>query len=139
MSEADLKNVNLMELTPVRVADWIEDGGRITLLRPRYPASGLKGLLKRISWSMSASRIRLDAIGSAAWLRMDGSATVGRIAGELREEFGEEAEPSEERVGTFVRQLRKEGLLGYPGWDHSLLLRQGRRVEPTDSPSKASM
>jgi hypothetical protein len=66
---------------------------------------------------MSASRIKLDEVGSYVWLRLDGERTVAELAGELDAEFGEEVRPAEERLGYLVRLLRKEALVAYPGWD----------------------
>ena len=66
---------------------------------------------------MSASRIRLDDMGSFSWERMDGTRTVQEIAQELRAEFGDEVEPAEERLAPLVRFLRQEDLVRYVGWD----------------------
>ena len=112
-----LQDVNLLDLAPVRQAQWEEAGERVVLHRPRPARGGLKGLLGRISYSLSASRIRLDDIGSFAWHRLDGQTTVGEVAEAMRQHFGEKAEPAEERLGRFVRMLRREGMLAFPGWD----------------------
>ncbi len=112
-----LQDVNLLNLAPVRLAQWEQAGERIVLHRPRPQEGGLKGLLRRIAFSLSASRIRLDDIGSFAWQRLDGRATVGEVAEAMRGHFGEEAEPAEERLGHFVRTLRREGMVAFPGWD----------------------
>ena len=66
---------------------------------------------------MSASRIRLDEVGSVAWRALDGRKTVDGVAEVLRGEFGEGVDPAEERLGQLIWVMRKEGLLRYPGWD----------------------
>jgi hypothetical protein len=66
---------------------------------------------------MSASRIRLDEVGSVAWRALDGDRTVAEVAAMLREEFGDRVHPVEERLGHLIWMMRREGLLGYPGWD----------------------
>jgi hypothetical protein len=66
---------------------------------------------------MSANRIRLDEVGSLAWKSLDGDRTVSEVAALLREAFGEEVDPAEERLGHLIWLMRKEGLLAYPGWD----------------------
>ncbi len=115
-SSVPLEEVNLLELAPVRTAEWKEVGDRVVVERPRPTGSGIRGLWKRASYHLAAPRIRLDACGTFAWKRFDGRLTVREVAGELRERFGESAEPAEERLGEFVRLLWHGGLLSYPGW-----------------------
>ena len=108
-----------MGLAPLRFATWEEEGGRVVVVRPRPSTRGFRGLLDRFFHKMSASRIRLDEVGSSAWLLLDGERTVAEVAALLREEFGEKVHPAEERLGHLIWMLRKEGLLGYPGWDET--------------------
>ena len=113
-----LEEINLLELAPVRLADWSQDEeGWVTLERPRPRSKGLKRLSDLLGYYSSPKRVRLDAVGSLAWKHLDGRPTVAEIARKIRDEFGEEAEPAEERVGLFVRLLRGEGMVAYPGWD----------------------
>ena len=86
-------------------------------MRPPPSARGLKRFKQWVAYQLSAKRVRLDELGSFAWKRLDGRRTVGEVARELREEFGEAGEPAEERLGLLVRQLRGEEFLAYPGWD----------------------
>jgi hypothetical protein len=115
--EKELEGVNLLGLAPLRSAEWEEEEGRIVLLRPEPTARGIKGLFERFFHKMSAHRIRLDQVGSFAWLHLDGERTVGQVAGLLREEFGESVDPAEHRLAQLIWMLRKEKLMGYPGWD----------------------
>lgn len=117
--DSGLQGVNLLDIAPVRLARWEQAGERVVLHRPRPVSSGVKGLLGRISYRLSASRIRLDDIGTFAWRQLDGRTTVRQAAEAMRENFGEKAEPAEERLGQFVRTLRREGLMAFPGWDDS--------------------
>ena len=116
----ELEDVNLLEVTPVRTADWIERGERVVVIRPQPERPGLRGLVDRLLFLLSARRIRLDAVGSFAWLHLDGERSVGQVAELLRKEFGERVEPAEERLGHLVRVFRREGLVGYRGWDEGL-------------------
>ncbi|MDH3403604.1 MAG: PqqD family protein [Acidobacteriota bacterium] len=128
MSGADpVLETNLLDVAPVRLADWEEVDGRAVLLRPRPAARGLKQLLEILSYQLSARRIRLDEAGSFAWLRLDGRRTVAEIAAEMRGELGSAVEPAEERLGTLVRQLRGQGLVAYPGVDDAAGLPPGTR------------
>ena len=63
---------------------------------------------------MAPPRIRLDELGSFAWLALDGRTTVGTIADRVRIRFGEDAEPVEQRLGQFVHILRRERFVSYP-------------------------
>lgn len=120
MSRADpLAGVNLLDLRPVRIADWSEDAeGRVVVERSS-PAGGrgLAGLRARLDHWLAVPRVRLDDTGSFAWKRLDGERSVREVAGAVRERFGPDAEPVEERLGSFVRLLRRERLVRYPELD----------------------
>jgi len=113
----DLESVNLLEVTPVRLAEWEKRAERVVVIRPRPRRRGLRSLISSLLYLLSATRIRLDAVGSFAWLRLDGEHTVGQVAEMLREKFGEDVHPAEERLGHLVRVFRREGLVAYRGWD----------------------
>ncbi len=66
---------------------------------------------------MSASRIRLDAVGSFAWKHLDGELTVAEVGDLMEGEFGDRVDPVADRLGRFVQVMRREGFLAYPGWD----------------------
>ncbi|UCG86990.1 MAG: PqqD family protein [Gemmatimonadota bacterium] len=113
----ELEAVNLLEIRPVRVAQWEERGDRIVVVRPR-PRGRMPGvLLERFFHLLAAQRLRLDEIGSASWLLLDGERSVAEAAATLRERFGERVEPAEERLGHLVRVLHREGFVVYPEWD----------------------
>ncbi len=103
---------NLLEWTPVRVAEWRDVDGGVVLERPPAKRSGIRGF-GRLTAFMAARRVRLDDIGSFSWKRFDGETTVGAVCGALRERFGESVEPAEERLGRFLHSLRREGFLYY--------------------------
>jgi hypothetical protein len=115
--EKELEGVNLLGLTPRRVADWEERGGRVVLLRPLPVTRGLRGLADRFFHKMSAHRVRLDEVGGFAWLKFDGEHTVAEVGEMMRVEFGDRVEPVEERLGKLVWVMRREGFLAYAGWD----------------------
>lgn len=112
-----LETTNLLELAPVRIAPWKEDEGRVVLERPPPFRRGFRKYLDWLSCSLAVRRIRLDEFGSCVWKHLDGVATVAEVAEALRAAFGDSAEPVEERLGTFVRILRQQDLLAYPGFD----------------------
>jgi hypothetical protein len=115
--EQELEGVDLMGLVPFRLAAWDVKEGRVVLVRPSPRTQGLRGILDGFLHRMSANRVRLDEVGSFAWTCLDGERTVAEVADLLRTEFGERVDPAEERLGHLVRLMRREGFLGYPGWD----------------------
>ncbi|MCR4440146.1 MAG: PqqD family protein [bacterium] len=98
------------ELIPVGLVEWQEEDGRVLLLRPRF-SSGLlqKYLLPKLR--PPHFRIHLDAHGSAAWKLCDGSRTLAEVGAALREQFGQQIEPVQERLALFVSQLCRHRLL----------------------------
>lgn len=90
---------------------------RVVVERELPPTRGVTGWLRRLSFLTGVKKLRLDALGTAAWRRIDGSRTVAEVVDELRREFGDGCEPAEERLGMFLGLLRRERLIGYPGWD----------------------
>jgi hypothetical protein len=112
-----LDGVNLLDLAPAPVAEIEERDGKVVLLRPKPRTRGLRGLSDRITTFLSAPKVRLDEFGSFTWRRLDGRTTVAEVAAALREEFGETAEPVEDRLGLYIRLLRREGMLIFPGYD----------------------
>jgi len=115
--ERALARVNLLELAPVRVARWEERGDRVVLIRPRPEVRGLRSALEWLAGQLAPRRLRLDPMGSFAWLRLDGSTSVARVAVAVRERFGDASEPTEERLGQLVRLLRRDGFVVLPPWD----------------------
>jgi hypothetical protein len=115
--DAALAGENLLEMIPLRVADWREIDDRVVVERPRPAARGWRGLGERVSYLLSMRKIRLDERGSFLWHLVDGERSVAEVAEAMRLEFGEQVEPAEERVGHLIRLLRRERLLAYPGWD----------------------
>ncbi|NOZ79696.1 MAG: PqqD family protein [Acidobacteria bacterium] len=113
----DLEGVNLLDLKPVRLADWEEKDNYVVLIRPAPASKGLRRALEAVTTWMSPHRVRLDEVGSTGWTLLDGTRTAGEIAATLRERFGESIEPAEERLGEFIRMLRFQGFVAYPGWD----------------------
>lgn len=100
-----------LALVPVRAVPFeTGDGGRVTLLRPKFVSprwSWLRRFLKRPDF-----RVRLDERGSTLWLAMDGTRSVADLAALARERFGEAGEPHEERCGRFVEELLRGGFAG---------------------------
>lgn len=113
----ELEEVNLLDLAPVRIAPWEDTSEGVVLIRSPPARRGLWTPLEWITYWMAPRRIKLDQVGSFSWKKLDGSSTVGEIATALRSHFGGDAEPAEDRLGRFVRLLRREQLIAFPGYD----------------------
>jgi len=100
----------VLAAVPRRLATWKEDEqGRVVLERPRPTTTGLRGMGDRISWWLSPRRVRLDALGSTAWRRLEGHTTVAEVAEALADTHG--IEDARNRAAHFVRLLHREGYL----------------------------
>ncbi|MBK5099057.1 MAG: PqqD family protein [Gemmatimonadetes bacterium] len=122
-----LEGVNLLHVHPVREAEWHDEDDTVVLQRRRPRERGLSGIGARVDHWLGTPRLRLDSTGSFAWRRFDGSTTVGQVVEEVRETFGAAAEPVEQRLGAFVRLLRRERLVSYAEESIGNDADQGRR------------
>lgn len=113
--------VDLLELTPMRRVPWLErDDGRVVIDRPRPPIDGLRGLIRRAGWMLAPRRVRLDEIGSFAWRRLDGSTKVRALAGVIRDAFPDSCDQLEERLGAYLKAMRRLRLISFPELDEPL-------------------
>ena len=107
--------VDLLELEPVRCVAWQESvDGNVIIERPRPPVRGLRGLLERANWLVTPRRIRLDELGSFAWRRLDGVTKVRTLAGVMREAFPDSRHQIEERLGAYLRAMRRLKVIDFP-------------------------
>lgn len=112
--------VDLLELTPVRCALWLErEDGRVVIDRPRPPINGLGGLFRRAGWMLAPRRVRLDDVGSFAWRRLDGATKMRALAGVMRDAFPDSCDQIEERLGDYVRAMRRLNLISFPDLDET--------------------
>ena len=113
--------VDLLELTPMRRVPWLErDDGKVVIDRPRPPIDGLGGLFRRAGWMLAPRRIRLDEVGSFAWRRLDGATKVRALAGAMRDAFPDSCDQLEERLGDYLKAMRRLRLISFPEWDEPL-------------------
>jgi len=95
-------------VTPVRIQKHIlNQDGNITLIVPKFKKEALQKFI--IPKNKSGNfKIRLDGLGSATWLEIDGKRNVHEICKLLKEKLGEKIEPIEEvetRITKFLTQL----------------------------------
>jgi hypothetical protein len=99
-----LKSTSMLNLTPfTKIGHKVEEDGTITLLYPKFKN-------KKVSKYMLGRKdpyikLKLDEIGTASWLLIDGKKNVETIAQELSEKFGEKIHPVHDRFGKFLSQL----------------------------------
>lgn len=107
--------VDLLELEPVRCVPWQENSeGTVIIDRPRPPLGGLRGLIECANWLVTPRRIRLDDLGSFAWRRLDGVTKVRTLAGVMREAFPDSRHQIEERLGVYLRAMRRLRVIDFP-------------------------
>jgi hypothetical protein len=110
-----LRIVDLLELEPVRCVPWQETvDGKVIIERPRPRVQGLRSLIERANWILTPRRVRLDEIGSFAWRRLDGVTKVRTLAGVMREAFPDSRHQIEERLGAYLRAMRRLRLIEFP-------------------------
>jgi hypothetical protein len=114
---ADLGAVTVLDVVPVRLGNWEDAGDHVVIVRPPPRAPWYLLPVELLRWALAVRRIRLDAVGSAAWRACDGTRRAGDIVPLVRAAFGADAEPIEERMGQLIRRLRREGLLAYRDLD----------------------
>ena len=68
-------------------------------------------------------RMKLDEIGTFVWRRIDGRTSVASIGESMKKQFSEKVEPVYERLGKFVSQLDRAGVIQF-------VEDQGRGVRP---------
>lgn len=101
-----VREVNLLDLVAERAAghEVEEETGLVTILAPRFRNRLMKRLFEpRVK--NPHLKIKLDEIGSAVWLLIDGERNVKEIAAIVRERFQEKIEPCFDRLNLFFQQL----------------------------------
>jgi len=120
MGKTAKAEVNLLDLIPRMIAEHeLDEAGVVTVLMPRFRNRIMKRLFEPRHKSPHI-RIKLDDIGSAAWLLCDGKRDVGEIAQLMKERFNERIEPCYDRLGLFFRQLERARFIAYTNLEERL-------------------
>lgn len=109
---------NFLEYRPVRspANTWdVDDAGLVTvhLVHRGFYAAIAQKVFRR----PRVSHIELDGLGSFVFLQINGQRTVEQIAQQVREQFGETAEPLYERLTKYLSILRNNRFIYYQGVD----------------------
>lgn len=108
-----LKKANYLELHPVRLhKDEIDSESLVTVLIPKFKNPLL---VKYFVPKMKSPdiKLKLDELGSAAWILMDGKRNVAAVASLLTEKFGEKIQPVNERLTRFLTGLYEQRLITF--------------------------
>ena len=68
-----------------------------------------------MTWLLTPRRIRLDEVGSFAWRRLDGATKVSSLAGAMCDVFPDARDQLDERLGQYLRALRRLRVISFPG------------------------
>lgn len=106
MSKKEKKSANYLNYIPVHNEEFsfeTDEEGNITIFVEN------KGLFNRIAQVLfhkpKVSQIHLDEMGNFIWPLIDGEKSVYEIAGFVKEEFGQKAEPLYNRLVQYMRNL----------------------------------
>lgn len=114
MAKKEKIKLNLLDCTPIREPDltWDEDENGIITLHRVYDKTIAERLFQKISKKPPRkSHIELEEFGSFLWKHMDGRTTLGDLADQLKEEFGESCEPLYPRLNKYVTILKNNKLI----------------------------
>jgi len=104
-------NRNLLGFRPRRSLRWREDKqGKVVVLRPKL-GDGRVGRWISRQLQNPFYRIRLDDVGTLVWQCCDGQTRLTDIVTRMRQRFGVEIEPAEERLFYFIGQLYRAKLI----------------------------
>ncbi len=112
------KKENYLDFIPVvngqNTWDRGEDGGvTIHMVNRGF----YNTLAQKLFHTPRVSHIKLDEYGSFLWMRIDGVKTVGQLALELKEAYGEKAEPLYDRLVKYMQILRNNRFILFVGRD----------------------
>lgn len=107
------QEVNLWELIPNRRIDHeINENQLVSILIPKFKNKFLvQYIMSRLKHPYI--KLKLDEIGSAVWLEIDGQKKVGEIAEILEQKFGERIQPIEGRLSKFLIELKSHGFIDF--------------------------
>ena len=99
----------MMPCIPMRKFDWETDkeSGHIIIIRPKFLTPFWQNFFSPLLKSKHF-KIKLDELGSASWLAMDGKNTIKDIGKILGGKYGDSIEPIYERLIKFAVQLHRE-------------------------------
>ena len=112
------KKENYLDFIPVVNGQNTWDRGEDGVVTIHMVNRGFyKTLAQKLFHTPRVSHIKLDEYGSFLWMRIDGVKTVGQLALELKEAYGEKAEPLYDRLVKYMQILRNNRFILFVGRD----------------------
>ena len=108
------KGDNYLDYVPVRedAYRWEEDTSGIVTIYVENTGFWNQ-LFQKLLSKPKVSQIHLEQLGSFIWPRIDGTKTIYQIGQEVKEQFGEEAEPLYPRLSKYMKMLQEYGFIRY--------------------------
>jgi hypothetical protein len=103
---------NILDMIPLRSYEWEEKEGTISIKVPKF-RSKLGDKFCSLIKKERTYKVNLDKYGSYAWKLCDGKRTVREIGNSLKEKFGEDVEPVNERVAELFNIMEANRLISY--------------------------
>jgi hypothetical protein len=105
------RGTNLLDVIPERTREFRdEENGTVTVFIPRFGDGRVGSVLERLFRSAPVA-LHLDEMGTAVWRLCDGRRSVYEIGGSLQTQFGERIDPVYERLGAFLHQMKRAGII----------------------------
>lgn len=112
------KKENYLDFVPVINGQNTWDQGEDGVVTIHMVNRGFYNTLaQKLFHTPRVSHIKLDEYGSFLWMRIDGIKTVGQLALELKEAYGEKAEPLYDRLVKYMQILRNNRFILFVGRD----------------------
>ncbi len=110
---AILKDLNYLDARPIRsYGESVDENNFVTVLIPKFKNRfAVKFVLPYMRHKFF--KVKLDELGSAAWLLVDNKRNVNQIASELVKKFGEKIQPVEERLTRFFTGIYEQRLITF--------------------------
>ena len=108
-----LKQANYLALRPItRHNHETDENNNVCVIVPKFKNKLFVKFLVPPGKSPHF-RIKLDALGSAVWLCINGKRSVDEICKVLTEQLGDKIHPAEDRVTKFLSLLYKQGFITF--------------------------
>ncbi len=108
-----LKKLNFLDIIPIRIHKHIiNEDGNVELIVPKFSNKKVSNFCVPKSKSENF-KVKLDEIGSATWLEIDGKRKVKDICNTLDEKFGDKIKSVEKRITKFMTQLYEQRYISF--------------------------
>ena len=108
MKKKNKTSENYLDFCPVRAegVKWFCDAEDNNLITLSVENKGAFNRLAQMFFSKPAvTKTHLEEMGSFIWPLIDGKKTVGQIGDEVKNHFGDKAEPVYERIAKYFKML----------------------------------